>query len=279
MKSYRGYGVWLLLCVLLPFAGKAASAAELQVTTPKGEVSVYQTDELLSHPAAREITVADDAAYGRDMTYRAVPVASLIGDAGAVDDETGLEVIALDGFVANIPLPLVLLEGDETAQAWIAIEPEDAPWPNLPGKEVSAGPFSLVWVDAAVSHIRSEQWPYQVAKIGYAAFPAARWPQLALGDDAGEDAKRGQAVFIDQCFACHRMNGAGVTELGPDLNLPMNPVDYFKPDALVMLIRDPASVRQWPGMQMHGFTTDQLSDAEIRDVIAYLQAMAGRKAE
>ncbi|KEO55704.1 c-type cytochrome [Thalassospira permensis] len=279
MKSYRGYGVWLLLCVLLSVAGKAASAAELQVTTPTGEVSVYQTDELLSHAAAREITVVDDAAYGRDMTYRAVPVASLIGDAGAVDDETGLEVIALDGFVANIPLPLVLLEGDETAQAWIAIEPEDARWPNLPGKEVSAGPFSLVWVDAAVSHIRSEQWPYQVAKIGYAAFPAARWPQLALGDDAAEDAKRGQAVFIDQCFACHRMNGAGITELGPDLNLPMNPVDYFKPDALVMLIRDPASVRHWPDMQMHGFTTDQLSDAEIRDVIAYLQAMAGRKAE
>ncbi|WP_404424420.1 c-type cytochrome [Thalassospira australica] len=270
----------MLLCVLLPFVGKAASAAELQVTSPTGEVSVYQTDELLSHPEAREITVAGDEGYGRDMTYRAVPVAALIGDAATVEGEMGLEVIALDGFVANIPLPLVLLDGqDETAQAWIAIEPEDAPWPNLPGKEVSAGPFSMVWVDGAASNIRSEQWPYQVAKIGYAAFPAARWPQLALGEEAPEDAKRGQAVFIDQCFACHRMNGAGITELGPDLNLPMSPVDYFKPDALFMLIRDPATVRHWPDMQMHGFTTDQLSDAEIRDVIAYLQAMAGRKDE
>lgn len=173
-------------------------------------------------------------------------------------------------------MPLVLRDRDEGAQAWLAIEPEASPWPNLPGKNVSAGPFSVVWIDAPASNIRSEQWPYQVAKIGYAEFPAARWPQLALAEDATENAKNGKTIFIDQCFACHRMNGAGITELGPDLNLPMNPVEYFMPDALFMLIRDPATVRHWPEMQMHGFTEDQLSDGEIHDVIAYLTAMASR---
>ncbi|WP_181849885.1 c-type cytochrome [Thalassospira xiamenensis] len=276
MKSYGKHALWAQFCLFLPMT---AQAAELQLTSPSGIFSVYQADELLSHPQARDIVVANDGGYGQDMTYRAVPLVSLIGDANSVDDQTGLEVIALDGFVANIPVPLIIREGDEHAQAWLAIEPEDAPWPNLPGKDVSAGPFSVVWVNAAASHIRSEQWPYQVSKIGYAEFPPARWPQLALADGAPDNAKQGQTIFIDQCFACHRMNGAGITELGPNLNLPMNPVDYFKPEALVMLIRDPASVRHWPDMQMHGFTTDQLSDAEIRDVIAYLQAMAGRKAE
>lgn len=276
MKSFKGYAFGMLLSMVLP---TASQAAEVQITAPSGEVSIYQTDALLAHPEAREIVITNDNAYGQDMTYRAVPLVSLIGDANSVDDQTGLEVIALDGFVANIPVSLIVREGEENAKAWLAIEPDDAPWPSLPGKDVSAGPYSVVWVNAAASHIRSEQWPYQVSKIGYAEFPAARWPQLALADGAPDNAKQGQTIFIDQCFACHRMNGAGITELGPDLNLPMNPVDYFKPDALFMLIRDPATVRQWPDMQMHGFSEEQLSDGEIHNVIAYLTEMSTHKAE
>ncbi|HAY49654.1 MAG TPA: hypothetical protein DCY62_11870 [Thalassospira sp.] len=81
------------------------------------------------------------------------------------------------------------------------------------------------------------------------------------------------------CFACHRINGAGITALGPDLNLPTNPVDYFKPDALFMLIRDPVTVRQWPDMQLHGFSEEQLSDRENHNVIAYLTEISTRKVE
>ena len=65
--------------------------------------------------------------------------------------------------------------------------------------------------------------------------------------------------------------------MGPDLNQPMNPTRYMTPDGLHALIRDPRSVRSWPGMQMPGFAAAQLSDAEIDQIIAYLDHMAARR--
>lgn len=84
---------------------------------------------------------------------------------------------------------------------------------------------------------------------------------------------------IKQMLRLSSHERGGGTELGPGISLPMNSVDYVKPDALFMLIRDPASVRQWPDMQMYGFNEEHLSDAEIHDVIAYLSEMTTRKAE
>jgi mono/diheme cytochrome c family protein len=52
-------------------------------------------------------------------------------------------------------------------------------------------------------------------------------------------------------------------------------------EGLRALIRDPKSVRTWPGQQMPGFMADQMSDSEIDLVIGYLKHMAarGRNAE
>jgi hypothetical protein len=46
---------------------------------------------------------------------------------------------------------------------------------------------------------------------------------------------------------------------------------------LHQLIRNPASVRNWPDMKMQGFAQDALSDHEIDLIIQYLARMAGRK--
>ena len=71
------------------------------------------------------------------------------------------------------------------------------------------------------------------------------------------------------------MNGGGASEMGPDLNRPMNPTEYFQPAALRRYLRDPASVRSWPEQRMPGFAPEQLSEAELEAVIAYLAHMAG----
>jgi cytochrome c1 len=65
--------------------------------------------------------------------------------------------------------------------------------------------------------------------------------------------------------------------MGPDLNQPMNPTRYMTRDGLHALIREPRSVRSWPTLQMPGFAAAQLSDAEIDQIIAYLDHMAGRR--
>ena len=59
--------------------------------------------------------------------------------------------------------------------------------------------------------------------------------------------------FVAVCMACHRFNGEGEGEQGPDLARPMNPVDYFQPAALRKYLRNPSSVRSWPEQKMPAF--------------------------
>jgi mono/diheme cytochrome c family protein len=127
--------------------------------------------------------------------------------------------------------------------------------------------------------IKPEQWPYGVVKLSASASSLKRWPQLALDKKLPAESaiRKGQALFATNCMVCHKMNGAGDAEVGPDLNLPRNPVEYFQKGVLHAYIRDPASLRSWKGMGMKGFDKDALSDREIDDIIAYLDYMAAHK--
>jgi mono/diheme cytochrome c family protein len=127
--------------------------------------------------------------------------------------------------------------------------------------------------------VRSEQWPYAVASFRIAEPPVRRWPALAVDPKLPADSpiRAGQALFITQCMVCHTLNGAGTAHVGPDLNIPQNPTGYLTSTALHQLIRNPASVRNWPDMKMQGFDPDALSDREIDLIIRYLTHMAGRK--
>jgi mono/diheme cytochrome c family protein len=185
-----------------------------------------------------------------------------------------LEVVALDSFVAQIPGALALRQ---QAPPRLAIEEEGASWPVLPGQSSSAGPFYIVWPDN--TGVASEQWPYAVARLSIQQNPDLRWPQPAVSASLPPDdpARRGQAVFIVQCLACHRMNGGGVAQVGPDLNLPANPTEYFQPQALRRLIRAPESLRSWPGQAMPAFPADTLSDTALNDLLAYLEHMPLRR--
>jgi mono/diheme cytochrome c family protein len=234
--------------------------------------------ELLARPDAKTIEVGKDVSYGVAMTYRAVPLAALLKGL-AFPSGSVIEAVASDGFAAQLPIDLVSNTDPKTAVAWVAVEPGDAPWAPLPGKTFSAGPFYLVWTGGQVSMIRGEQWPYQMARLSSQPSPAARWPQLSVDPalPATDPIRTGQTLFVTQCLVCHKLNGAGSAEVGPDLNRPMNPTGYLAPAALHALIRDPASVRDWPERRMQGFPPEQLSDREIDLVIAYLRHMAGRR--
>lgn len=272
----RGIAVLAALVALLPalaFGQPAEPALKLQI----GERDiVIARDALLSHPAARDIEIAADPSYRRAMRYRAVPLSALL-QSFSIPNGATLEGKATDGFVAQIPLQPALGQGE--AQALIAIEPAGVPWPALPGKNASAGPFYLVWLNEKPQGIGPEQWPYQLASLALVQPPAARWPQIAASAKLPTDspARLGQDVFIKHCFACHRMNGGGEAAIGPDLNLPMNPTEYFQPNALRRYLRNPASVRTWPEQKMPAISREQVSDAELDRLIAYLKQMASQR--
>jgi mono/diheme cytochrome c family protein len=235
-------------------------------------VQSFTAAELLSRPDAATLVVPDDVAYGRQMTFRAVPLLALIGSSAGPALDT-IEVRATDGFVSQSPWRW--WQGRFDGVAWIAVEDPSAPWPRLSGKTVSAGPFYLVWEHPQRSGVGSEQWPYQVASLTGVQSPAHRWPQMAVDAGMAADAPaRGQAVFTTQCMPCHRMKGAGAADIGPDLGQPMNPTQYMSSLGLRSLIRNPKAVRTWPQQQMPAFDAAMLSDADLDAVIAYLGHMA-----
>jgi mono/diheme cytochrome c family protein len=276
MNFRRGIALLIFSLALLS-AGLVQAEPRLTVTIGASTRSFGQR-ELLSDPAAMSIEVARDAAYGRPMRYRAVPLSVLLAGISLPPDQV-LEAVASDGFVAMLPIDLILHPVAGGAAAYLAVEPPDAPWPALSGKSATAGPFYLVWLRPDASGIRSEQWPYMLAEIRSADSPARRWPGLAVDPSlpGADPIRAGQTIFVTQCLVCHKLNGAGSASVGPDLNLPKNPTEYFQLPALKQYIRDPASLRRWNAMAMKGFDKDALSDHEIDLIIAYLTHMSSRK--
>jgi mono/diheme cytochrome c family protein len=268
-----------LFLVLLSLNAEACTAAERILTLSfSAQPQRITAAELLARPDAAVLIIPNDVSYGREMKYRAVPLLGLIGNALNSGVDT-IEARALDGFVSQIPSALVQKGSAGGAVAWIAVEDPDAPWPNLPGQESSAGPFYLVWENPERSNIGREQWPFSLAALSGAENPITRWPQMAVDPALPEKAaeRQGQSVFIRNCMPCHRVNGAGRGEMGPDLGQPMNVTEYMSEAGLRALIRDPKSVRTWPQQQMIGFDKTTVSDTELDALIAYLAYMAKHK--
>ncbi|MNO73500.1 Cytochrome c [compost metagenome] len=251
------------------------SAAQLHLELG-GASRQWDSAALLAHPQAREIRIEQDVSYQRPMQYRAVPLATLLEGVTADDH---LQAVALDGFAAEMPAAPLLQSGP--AQAWLAVEDPARPWPALGSGKPSAGPFYLVWSNPLASGIRPEQWPFQIVTIRRLPSVEQRFPAL-LPDArvaADDPIRQGFALFQQNCLACHRLNGAGDAQFGPDLNLPHNPTEYFQPAFLRQLIRNPQSLRHWPQGKMPGFSESVLNDQELDALLAYLGHMASRKIE
>jgi mono/diheme cytochrome c family protein len=278
MKNWVSVVFASVLTCLLLMPGSAAAEPVLDVIIG-GQTHHFGRDELLQRPDVAHVSVANDIAYGKAMDYVAVPVAALLAPFNPPADSV-IESVAVDGFAAQLPLELVTNTDPAKAVAWLAIEPDDPHWPMLPGKAESAGPFYIVWTGAAVAKIRSEQWPYQVKRLASQVSPLQRWPVLDVDPalPASDPIRAGLALYKTQCLPCHTLNGAGTGTVGPDMNQPMNPLQYMTRDGLHALIRDSKSVRSWPAMTMPGFSAQQMSDQEIDLVIAYLADMAARRA-
>jgi len=268
---------WLVFVML---AGALAMPAPAQAEEPVLTLSLgsqpqrLTASRLLARPDAVTLQVPDDVAYGRPMTYRAVPLSALLESLDPAFDS--LEVQAIDGFVAQLPLSLVNGGASGGSVPWIAVEDPTKPWAPLPGKTVSAGPFYLVWEHPKLSGVGPEHWPFQIAAITATRSPARRWPQMAVDEGLPEDApeRRGEAVFVALCIPCHRMKGAGASDIGPDLGAPISPTLYLTPDGLRALIRNPRAVRTWPQQAMPGFDAQVLPDVDLEALITYLAHMA-----
>ncbi len=267
-----------LIAIVVVVVGAAPAAAGPPVLRVEAGAMkrAFTATQLLADPATRTLEIPYDVAYGRPMRYRAIPLRRLLDGLPAQGIET-LEARATNDFVAQIPWRLIGAASRGGAIPWIAIDDPAHPWPLLPGKTISAGPFALVWQYPERSKVAQEQWPFALASLSAVDDPVKRWPQLALPDGvpAGDPARRGQTVYIEECLPCHRMEGAGASDRGPDLGAPMPATAYMTKAGLAALIRNPKAVRTWPQQQMPGFAVATMSDADVAAVIAYLSRRSG----
>lgn len=238
----------------------------------------YTQEALLANPAVRSITVTDPV-YRRPMTYRAIPLPALLKGTGIGADDY-LQARAVDNFSVSIPGRLANANSTQT-EGFLAVETPAASWPPIPGKpdKASAGPFYIVWRLAPPARVSSEYWAYRLAALAITDSPSKRWPGLAVAADvpAGDPIRIGLDRFVALCMACHRFNGEGEGEQGPDLGRPMNVTQYFQIPALKKLIRDPASVRRWSEQKMPGFDRAALSDSELDAIVDWLVYKAKQK--
>jgi mono/diheme cytochrome c family protein len=263
---------WILTAFALVSLQAFAADATLEIVAGEERLS-FTTSQLLARQDLKTVNVTDSEYRLHVTRFKAIALADLFKGL-TIPEFAAIQCNATDGFSANLDKRRLLSADPKASKPFLAIEDPAHPWPLLPGKANSAGPFYLVWTNPRASDIGPEEWPYQIASFHVLTDPASVFPKIYPAADAPPAVQNGLRSFQKNCFACHAMNGNGAGTIGPDLNLPMNPTDYFEPAALRALIRNPATVRTWPRREMRGYSAAEISDAELADLLAYLQYMS-----
>lgn len=256
----------LLVVLLLLAACAPKNQPEPSLIIKAGQNErTYTRSQLLEQ--AETITIEDTSAYeGKRMTYRAVPIHKLFGD---VPPDTEVHYDTTDGFSSSIPTEQLLGPGE----AYLAVEDPAAPWPPFGHGRYGAGPFYLVWKEPRKGNVGREEWPFQLTRMSVEAPLEEQFPAILPQTDDPE-IQSGYRSFVKNCFPCHTLNEQGKSRLGPDLNHPRSPTEYFEEEALRTLLRNPQDLRHWPQAKMPAFPPEVLPDAELDDLIRYLRHMA-----
>lgn len=237
----------------------------------------FSRTELLNHPKRKLLKVPIDPSYpGRAMEYQAVPIAALFSGLNLPPDAV-IEFKCTDGFAATISQSRILNTDTRRSVAYVAVEDPRRPWPKVKDGKSTAGPFYLVWEHPELSAVVQEEWPFQLAAFTVKGSLQTLYPAIFPAVAAPPSVARGFVSFTKNCFPCHTVNMAGPAQVGPDLNVPKNVTEYFEPKTLRALVRNPQSVRYYPGSRMSGFPEAILPNSELEDLIDYLAHMAGRK--
>lgn len=246
----------------------------------------WSASDLLRSPHIEDITIEarfEAAHKGQTMKYKAIKIAQLF-EKLQVNPTDLLSFEASDGFSAPLlkkssDIALGRLTNKYKTIAYLAIEEEEKPWPDLSEfhgtkHKGTAGPFYIIWVNGEKEGIGHEEWAFKVTKLKLVQGIESQHPKLVPKTNAPTHVKEGMLLFVKNCFVCHSFNQEGLDKKGPDLNFPESPLDYFGKKRLLRFVRNPQQIRQWNNGQMPAFTKENLSDDDLQKIIAYFKHMA-----
>ena len=162
----------LALALVLSVAAALSAHAQDLALAGRKTTLVESRATLLASPEARDVELFDPV-YGRTATYRAIPMATLLRRLDITVDDY-VQARATDDFSIAIPAHLLAFGDPARMQAFLAIEDPAAPWPKIPGKPYSAGPFAIVWKLGPSVTVSSEYWAYRLAALGVTDSPVRR---------------------------------------------------------------------------------------------------------
>src|SRR5436190_24368864 len=111
-KSVCSFSLVVLSCLFVVSSGAWADPV-LDVVIA-GQTRQFGRDELLLRPDVADVAVSSDVAYGKPMSYRAVPLAALLVGLNPPPDSV-IESVALDGFAAQL---LSIISPTQTLPTW-----------------------------------------------------------------------------------------------------------------------------------------------------------------
>ncbi|MCE0723263.1 c-type cytochrome [Legionella resiliens] len=258
------------------FTATESSYATLRIITPEQSFTLTNS-ALLSHPNLTQVTINNDRAYpNKIMHHKVIPLCKLLAPFHIRQHDI-VEFIAKDNFHVYVPALKIMDCSKNASIAMLAIEPASK-WPIIDNHTgLTAGPYEIIWLYPKRSYISNEYWAWSVITVKI--IRKFNYQQvLAPPETTNSSIANGYKIYISHCEGCHMMNHFGKSKIGPDLNCPKNPLDYYPNiTQLKKFIRDPKSVRSLPQGRMSGSDKQSLSDKDLDDLIQFFAYMNIKK--
>jgi mono/diheme cytochrome c family protein len=210
------------------------------------------------------------------MHHKVIPLCKLLAPFN-INKSDFIELIAKDNFHVYVPAAKIMDCSKKASIAMLAIEPTSK-WPLINNHTgTTAGPYEVIWLYPERSYISNEYWAWSVVTIKITRELDYR-NVLPPPQIINSTLKNGHQLYISHCEGCHTINHIGKSAIGPDLNCPKNPLDYYpKIKLLKNFIRDPKSVRTLPQGRMSGSDIESLSDKDLDDLVKFFSYMSTKK--
>jgi mono/diheme cytochrome c family protein len=208
-----------------------------------------------------------DPMYKKEKSYKGFKVQDVLelgfGDEWKSSEFTDVVFEALDGYVSVSPVSKLKQSGGYIVFSDLDFED----WEPISIKEVTPGPFYLVWTGKEQTTANKYPWPWQLSSINLIRFEDQYSAVFPSGVSKNSSVYKGYEIFKGRCVRCHSMNGEG-GKVGPDLNAPQSIVTYRNAYMIKEFIKNPSKYRY---TQMPDYP--DLSERDLDNLLAYFRYM------